>query len=75
MTSLLTPSRPVADGQRARVVADAVVSAYINEIATPRTRPAASRTNLRRHALPRGERLADRRRSRHDVAGGVCVTS
>jgi hypothetical protein len=33
--SILTtnPSRAAADGQRARVVADAVVSAYIHEIA------------------------------------------
>ena len=41
----LTPNliRPTADGQRVRVVADAVVSSYINELAGPPARRPAPR--------------------------------
>jgi hypothetical protein len=49
MTALSpNPIRPTTDGQRVRVVADAVVSSYINEL----SRPVRQTTTPRRPAAP-----------------------
>jgi hypothetical protein len=58
MSTLTTiPPRAAADGQRARVVTDAVVSAYIHEIARA---GAAARQRVQRVADDRDDVIASR---------------
>lgn len=59
-TIIATPPRAAADGQRARVASDAVVSAYIHELARPAPRPGERADTRRILELPprRPEALA-----------------
>ena len=71
MTALATHTlRPTADGQRLRVVADAVVSSYINELAAPARRPASAP----RQAPARSARMRSRNHSALALGRRACVS-